>query len=109
MASADAPPPPGPRQPINRPLNVGPVSCHERQKVPPQQSLPGDFPTPSFFPPTQVTYHGHAECSTIYSAYFYAQKPCYDHQWKETGLAFKSFLITPAIYQSVKFSVYQPG
>lgn len=75
MASADAPPPPGPGQPINRPLNVGPVSCHTRQKVSPKQSLPGDLPTASLFPPTQVTYHSHAECSTIYSAYFSAQKP----------------------------------
>lgn len=33
----------------------------------------------------------------------------YDHQWKETDLAFNSFLIKPAVYQSVKFSIYQPG
>lgn len=79
-----------------------------RQKVPPQTKSPrgplNTQPLPSnssYIPRPCRVFHN------ILSLLLCSET--YDHQWKETDLAFNSFLIKPAVYQSVKFSIYQPG
>lgn len=113
VESSDALSPPGPGGHNTGPIahSVGGLYSAAGQKVPPQQSLPGDISTPSLFPPVHVTYHGNAKWSTIHLNLPLCSETFLWPQAESGWLGFQAppYIITPAFHQLLKFIVYQPS